>query len=83
MREGAWLFAFYMAMHPGNAKEKTVHQEAWTAALSSWYLQPSGRWIPFSWLVRAIAKHESTTFSNIEALEGISKRPEKMAKARR
>ena len=58
MREGAWLFAWYMAMNPGNAKEKTVHQEAWTAVLSSWYLQPSGRWLPFPLLVRAVAKHE-------------------------
>jgi Family of unknown function (DUF5995) len=84
LREGAWLFAVYMAMHPRNAKEKTVHQEAWTAALSSWYLQPSGRWSPFPWLVRAVAKHESDNVrSNLDALEGISKRPEKMAKARR
>src|ERR1700739_4596897 len=30
MREGAWLFAIYMAMNPGNAREKTAHQEAWT-----------------------------------------------------
>ena len=58
MREEAWLFAFYMAMHPRNATEKTVHQEAGTAALSSWYLQPSGRLSPFPKLVRAIAKHE-------------------------
>ena len=84
MREGAWLFAFYMAMHPRNAKEKTVHQEAWTAALSSWYLQPSGRWSPFPPLVRAVAKHESDNVcSNLDALEGISKRPEKVAKAHR
>jgi hypothetical protein len=84
MREGAWLFAFYMAMHPRNAKEKTAHQEAWTAALSSWYLQPSGRWSPFPPLVRAVAKHESDNVrSNLNALEGISKRPEKMAKAHR
>jgi hypothetical protein len=73
-----------MTMYPQNEREKTVHQEAWTASLRSWYLQPSGRWTPFSRLVRAIAKHESDNVrSNIEALEGISKRPEKMAKARR
>jgi Family of unknown function (DUF5995) len=84
MREGAWLFAVYMAMNPGNAKQKEVHQEAWTAVLSSWYLQPSGRWSPLPWLLRAVAKHEKHNVRrNLDALEGISKRPEKMAKARR
>ena len=84
MREEAWLFAFYMAKHPRNATEKTVHQEAGTAALSSWYLQPSGRWSPFPFLVRAVAKHESDKVrSNLDFLEKTSKRPEKMPKARR
>jgi len=83
MREGAWQFAFYMAMNPGNAEQKTVHQEAWTAVLSSWYLQPSGRWSPLPWLLRAVAKHEKHNVRhNLDALEGISKRPEKMAKSR-
>jgi Family of unknown function (DUF5995) len=84
MREGAWLFAIYMAMNPGNAREKTAHQEAWTAMLSSWYLQPPGRWSPFRWLVRAVAKHEKPNVqNNLDALEGISKRPHKRKKARR
>jgi hypothetical protein len=84
MREEAWLFARYMAMNPGNAKEKSVHQEASTAALSSWYLQPSGRFSPFPTLVRAVEKHEKHNVrKNLDALEDISKRPEKMAKARR
>jgi hypothetical protein len=84
MREEAWLFAFYMAKHPRNATEKTVHQEAGTAALSSWYLQPSGRFSPFPKLVRAVAKHEKHNIRrNLDALEDISKRPEKMAKAHR
>jgi len=81
MREGAWQFAFYMAMNPGNATEKTAHQEAWTSALSSWYLQPSGRFSPFPWLVRAVAKHEKPNIgSNLEALEHCSKHPEKPPK---
>jgi hypothetical protein len=29
-----------MAMQPDNASQKRVHQDAWTAALGSWYLQP-------------------------------------------
>jgi hypothetical protein len=84
MRDGAWCFAFYMAMNPGKAKEKTVHQEAWTAVLSSWYLQPSGRFSPFPALVREVAKHESTDVRrNLDALEKTSKDPEKVAKAHR
>lgn len=84
MREGAWQFAFYMAMNPGNATEKTAHQEAWTSALSSWYLQPSGRFSPFPWLVGVVAKHEKPNVRrNLDALEGISRHPEKLAKPRR
>lgn len=84
MREGAWLFAHYMATYPPKAREKTVHQEAWTATLSSWYLQPTGRWSPFPRLIRAVAKHECTDVaSNLNALEGISRLPEKPAKGRR
>ena len=83
LREGAWLFAIYMAMHPERARQKTLHQEAWTAALSSWYLQPSGRWSPFPWLVRAIGKHESRNVAdNLDALDEISKPPNKKFEAR-
>jgi hypothetical protein len=82
LRGGAWLFAIYMAMHPQNATDKTVHQEAFTAALGSWYLQPSGRWTPFPRLVRAIAKHESDDVAaNIRVLEGIMNIPDKLDKA--
>ena len=78
LREGAWLFAIYMAMHRQSARDKALHQEAWTAALSSWYLQPSGRWSPFPRLIRVIAKHESNDVaSNIRALEEISNRPDR------
>jgi Family of unknown function (DUF5995) len=84
MREGAWRFAFYMAMNPENAEQKTAHQEAWTAVLSSWYLQPSGRFSPLPWLIRAVAKHETGTVRhNLAALDKISKSPEKRKKARR
>lgn len=82
LRRGAWLFAIYMAMHPQNTRQKTVNQEAWTATLGSWYLQPSGWWSPFPILVRAIAKHESDNVAaNIEALEEISNRPDKLNEA--
>jgi hypothetical protein len=82
LRRGAWLFAIYMAMHPQNTRQKTLSQEAWTAMLGSWYLQPSGWWSPFPSLVRAIAKHESQNVaSNIEALEEISNRPDKLNEA--
>jgi hypothetical protein len=84
MREGAWRFAFYMAMNPENAEQKTAHQEAWTAVLSSWYLQPSGRFSPLPWLIREVAKHEKGTVRhNLDALDKISKSPEKRTKARR
>ena len=82
LRKGAWLFAIYMAMHPPNASQKTVHQEAWTASLGSWYLQPSARWTPFPRLVRAIAKHESRDVAgNIRALEEITNSPDKLDEA--
>jgi hypothetical protein len=82
LRKGAWLFAIYMAMHPDNANQKRVHQDAWTAALGSWYLQPSGWWTPFPRVVRAIAKHESRDVAgNIRALEEITNAPDKLDKA--
>jgi hypothetical protein len=56
---------------------KTLHQEAWTAALSSWYLQPTGRWTPLPRLIRTIAKHESDDVAgNIRVLQGIPNRPD-------
>ena len=82
LRRGAWLFAIYMAKHPQNGREKTVNHEAWTAAVGSWYLQPSARWTLFPVLVRVIAKHESRDVAvNIRALEGITNTPEKLNKA--
>jgi hypothetical protein len=82
LRKGAWLFAIYMAVHPENARQKRVNQAAWTAALGAWYLQPPARLTPFPVLVRAIAKHESDDVaSNIQALEGISNRPDKLNEA--
>jgi Family of unknown function (DUF5995) len=82
LRKGAWLFAIYLAMYPQNAGQKTVHQEAWTAELGSWYLQPSQRWTPFPRIVRAVAKHESRNVaSNIRALEGAANTPHKLDEA--
>ncbi|MDT5310146.1 MAG: hypothetical protein QOE48_5856 [Mycobacterium sp.] len=82
LRNGAWFFATCIAMHPQNATEKTVNHEAWTAALGSWYLQPSQRWTPFPRLIRAIGKHESRNVaSNIAALEPISKQPDTLHEA--
>jgi Family of unknown function (DUF5995) len=82
LRRGAWLFAIYMATHPKNRREKTVNHEAWTAAVGSWYLQPSARWTPFPVLVHVIAKRESRDVAaNIRALEGITNSPAKLNKA--
>ena len=82
LRKGAWLFAIYMALHPENARQKRVNQAAWTAALGAWYLQPPARLTPFPVLVRAIAKHESDDVaSNIQQLEGISNRSDKLNRA--
>lgn len=79
LRRGAWLFAIYVAMHPQNARPKTLHQEAWTAALSSWYLQPSEQWTGLPRLIRAIAQHESDDVAgNIRALDAITRTPEKL-----
>jgi hypothetical protein len=84
LREEAWLFARYMATNPGTAKERAVHQEASTSALSSWYLQPSGRFSPFPKLIRAVARHEKPNVRhNLDVLEDISKSPAKVAEARR
>jgi len=82
LRRGAWLFAVYMAMNPQDARQKTAHQEAWTAALGSWYLQPSGRWTPLPRLVRAVAKHESRNVAaNIRALKRVTNNPDKLDKS--
>jgi hypothetical protein len=82
LRRGAWLFAIYMAMHPQNVNRRTVNHEAWTAAVGSWYLQPSARWTPFPVLVRVIARRESRDVAaNIRALEGITNTPAKLNKA--
>ena len=82
LRKGAWLFAIYMAVHPENARQKRVNQAAWTAALGAWYLQPPARLTPLPVLVRAIAKHESDDVaSNIQQLEGISNRSDKLNRA--
>jgi len=84
LRRGAWDFAFYLATHRQNTREKTVHQEAWTAALGSWYLQPDERWTPFPRIVRAIAKHESHDVAgNLRALEEVSNTPHPPGKAHR
>lgn len=82
LREGAWLFAIYMATHPQKAKAKAWNQEAWTAALSSWYLQPTELWTPLPRLIRAVAKHESDDVANnIRAFEDVSKSPAKLNEA--
>jgi hypothetical protein len=78
LREGAWLFAIYMAMHPQKAMAKAWNQESWTAALSSWYLQPTELWTPLPRLISAVAKHESDDVANnIRAFEDVSNRPAK------
>ena len=82
LRRGAWLFAIYVTMHSRHARQKTLHQEAWTAALNSWYLQPSEQWTGLPRLIRAIAKHESRNVAaNIRALDAITSTPEKLDKA--
>ena len=40
LRQSAWLFAIYLAMHPDKAQAKRVNQSAWTAAMGAWYLHP-------------------------------------------
>lgn len=76
LRKGAWDFAYYLAMHSSNAVERTVHQEAWTAALGSWYLTPPARFSVFPALLRVIGKHESRdVVSNLSALEDVSNSP--------
>ena len=82
LRNGAWQFAVYMALHPEDVQQKQAHQLAWTAALGAWYLQPPVPLAPFSVIVNAIAKHEShDVAANIRALEKVSKAPAKLDKA--
>ncbi|OBI18484.1 hypothetical protein A5714_09800 [Mycobacterium sp. E2462] len=84
LRQGAWDFAFYLATNFSNVAQRTVHQEAWTAALGSWYLQPPGRFSPFPALVRAVAKHESRDVAgNLAALEEVSNTPHRPKKGYR
>jgi len=82
LRQGAWLFAIYMALNPENVIQKRVNQAASTAALGAWYLQPPAQLRPFRALVSAVAKHEShDVVANIRALEGISNAPDKLDEA--
>lgn len=84
LREGAWLFAYYLATHPPSVTEKTVHQQAWTAALGSWYLQPPTRFNLVPALFRAIGRHESRDVpGNLRALEDVSNTPHKPRKGYR
>ena len=84
LRGGAWDFAYYLATHSSSVIERTVHQEAWTAALGSWYLEPPGRFTPFPALVRLLGKHESRdVVSNLRALEDVSNSPYKPKKGYR
>jgi hypothetical protein len=77
LRHGAWLFAVYMALNPQKATAKSLHQEAWTATLSSWYLQPTDVWTPLPRLIHAVAKHESDDVAaNLRAFEDVSNRPD-------
>ncbi len=81
LRNGAWQFAVYMALHPEDAEQKRAHQLAWTAALGAWYLQPPVPFAPFSIIVNAIAKHECHDVAgNIRALETVSNTPAKLDK---
>lgn len=76
-RDGAWLFAIHLAKHPAQAKERTVKQAAWTAALGAWYLDPPRRWTLFPQMVREIAKHESRDVArNLKALAAVMNKPD-------
>jgi Family of unknown function (DUF5995) len=82
LRQGAWLFAIYMALHPESAIQKRVNQAASTAALGAWYLQPPAQLTLFRVLISAVAKHEShDVVANIRALEGISNAPDTLDEA--
>lgn len=82
LREGAWHFAIYMAINSDNATEARVNQSAWTAAIGAWYLQPPGRWTPFPFLIRAIAKREKHNVRRtIRALGKKADSPDPMKKA--
>jgi hypothetical protein len=84
LREGAWNFAYYLATHRPTVAQRTVHQEAWAAAVGSWYLQPPERWTPFPALVRKIGQHECRDVaSNLRALEDVSNTPHKPRKGYR
>jgi hypothetical protein len=76
LRKGAWHFAFHLATHRPSVTQRTVHQEAWAAAVGSWYLQPPARFTPFPALVRKIGKHECRDVaSNLQALQDVSNSP--------
>ncbi|OBF07192.1 hypothetical protein A5730_12750 [Mycobacterium sp. ACS4054] len=84
LRRGAWEFAYFLATHRSKVTEKMVHQEAWAAALGSFYLQPPGRVTPFPALVRLIGKHEIRDVpANLHALEDVSNSPHRPRKGYR
>ncbi|WP_118914054.1 DUF5995 family protein [Mycobacterium shigaense] len=81
LRRGAWDFAYYLATHRPTVAQRTVHQEAFAAAVGSWYLQPPARVTPFPALVRQIGKHEIRDVpSNLKALDEVSHNPHKPQK---
>lgn len=80
-RTAGWYFAIGLALNPNQGREKVVNQQAWTAGLGAWYLQPPGKTL-IPQLVRAIAKRESKdTAGNLRALDGITNCPEEMSEA--
>jgi hypothetical protein len=80
-RKAAWHFAIFMAMNPDKEREKRVNQVSWTAALGAWYLNPPGI-TPVPRIIRSIAKRESRDVAaNIQALDGLTNRPEKKVEA--
>jgi hypothetical protein len=81
-RQAAWYFAIDMAMHPDRAAQLRLFHVSWTAAICAWYLKPPGKWTPFPWLVRAIARNENRNVSaNLRMLDSFACTPVQLDRA--
>ena len=80
LRRSAWFFAIYMAMHPENARQKRVHQAAWTAALGAWYLQPPARLTLFPGLSASSPSVRAVTWQPTSGRSKDQNTPDKLDK---
>ncbi|WP_326546923.1 DUF5995 family protein [Mycolicibacterium sp. ND9-15] len=76
-RKSGWLFAIGLAMNHEKAREKTVNQMSWAAALGAWYLDPPRYFRLIPRIVDAIATRENHNIAtHLEALDKAAFQPD-------